>query len=320
MTNRNRFSAFHTFTSQSVMNTIRIAISLIACAATAPAASRTSANYSIAADAADAGGRLVSSTNYANHGSASSVAGISAVAVPIQTVKHGYIGQLYEVTGLVVNATAPAVNEGATLQLAAWRLLDDATFLVTDAGAVTWGIVSGPITSISSGGFLTAGLVYQNTPASVQGTLGTHIGSLNLSVLDSIADNFGAYAGDGIGDDWQVQYFGQDNPLAAPGLDPDGDGGTNLFEFTAGLIPTDPASVFRLRLEAVPGQPTRKNVIFNPRLDGRTYTLKARPALENGSWQPLSSFSQSDNGAERTVTDLNATGTKKFYRVEIMRP
>ena len=302
------------------MNTIRIAISLIACAATATAAPRTSANYSIAADAADAGGRLVTSTNYANHGSASSVAGISAVAATIQTVKHGYIGQLYDVTGLVVNATAPDVNEGATLQLAAWQLLDDATFLATDPSAVTWGIVSGPITSISATGLLTAGLAYQNTPANVQGTLGSYTGSLNLTVLDSIADNFGTYAGDGIGDAWQVQYFGQDNPLAAPGLDPDGDGGTNAFEFTAGLIPTDPASVFRLRLEAVPGQPTRKNIIFNPRLDGRTYTVKARPALESGSWQPLSTFSQSDNGAERTVTDLNGTGGKKFYRVEISRP
>jgi hypothetical protein len=30
-------------------------------------------------------------------------------------------------------------------------------------------------------------------------------------VLDTIADNFGSYAGDGIGDDWQVQYSGVDN-------------------------------------------------------------------------------------------------------------
>ena len=302
------------------MNTIRIAVILVACAVTAQAAPRTSANYSIAAEAADAGGRRAISTNYTNVGSATAVAGVSAVVAPIQTAKHGYIGQLYEITGLIVNSAAPDVNEDATLQLAAWQMLDDATFLATDASAVTWGIVSGPITSISIAGLLTAGLVFQNTSASVQGTLGANTGSLNLTVLDSIADNFGAYAGDGIGDDWQVQYFGQNNPLAAPNLDPDGDGEANAFEFTAGLIPTDPQSVFRLRLEAVPGQPTRKNIIFNPRLDGRTYTVKARPAIESGSWQPLSTFSQSDNGAERTVTDLNAPGVKKFYRVEITRP
>ena len=29
-------------------------------------------------------------------------------------------------------------------------------------------------------------------------------------MLDTIADNFGSYAGDGIGDDWQVQYSGVD--------------------------------------------------------------------------------------------------------------
>lgn len=42
-------------------------------------------------------------------------------------------------------------------------------------------------------------------------------------------------------DAWQNQYFGLDNPLAAPTADPDGE--TNSFEFTAGLIPSDPQSL-----------------------------------------------------------------------------
>ena len=46
-------------------------------------------------------------------------------------------------------------------------------------------------------------------------------------MLDTIADNFGTYAGDGLGDDWQVQYFGLSNPNAAPLLDPDFDGHNN---------------------------------------------------------------------------------------------
>ena len=145
-------------------------------------------------------------------------------------------------------------------------------------------------------------------------------GSLNFTVLDTILDNFGSYAGDGLGDDWQVQYFGQNNPLAAPALDPDGDGLTNLFEFTAGLVPTDPQSHFTLRIQSVPGQPAQKNVVFRPRLDGRTYAVQTRSGLNGGVWTPLISGLASDNGDERIVTDPNATGGLKFYRIQITRP
>ena len=285
----------------------------------AAAGQRTSANYTITADTADAGGLRAASVNYTNAGSASLLAGISTLAAPAGMAKTGYIGQLYDVSGLIVNSATPSVDEAGTLQLAAWQLLDDATFLATDPGAVTWGIVSGPVTGVSATGLATAGLVFQTTSATVSGTFGGFTGSLNFTVLDSIPDNFGAYAGDGIGDDWQVQYFGQNNPLAAPARDPDGDGQNNLFEFAAGLVPTDPASVFQMRLAPVAGQPARKRIIFSPRLAGRAYVVESRLTLGD-AWQPLTSTSQSDNGTERTVTDLNATGAKKFYHVEITKP
>ena len=112
------------------------------------------------------------------------------------------------------------------------------------AASITWSIVSGPLTGINSNGLATAATVYQNTSATAQGVYAGDTGALNLTVLDTIPDNFGSYAGDGIGDDWQFQYFGLSNPNAAPLLDPDHDGHNNLFEFTAGIIPTDAASKF----------------------------------------------------------------------------
>ena len=301
------------------MKTLSFAILCLISGSAALAGPRTSANYSILTDTLDAAGTRTTSTRYTNAGSASSIAGISTIAAPAETAKTGYMGQLFEVTGLVLNSAALDVNEAGTLQLAAWQLLDDATFLAVDASAVSWGTVSGPITGVSANGLATSGLVFQNTSATVQGTFGGFTGSLNFTVLDSIPDNFGTYAGDGLGDDWQVQYFGQNNPLAAPARDPDGDGQSNLFEFTAGLIPTDPASAFHLRIAPVPGQSSQKKVIFSPRLDGRTYIVQSRLTL-SGAWQPLVTSTQSDNGTERTVTDLDSTGTTKFYRVEITRP
>jgi hypothetical protein len=140
-------------------------------------------------------------------------------------------------------------------------------------------------------------------------------------VTDSLPDNYGSYAGDGLPDSWQNQFFGLNNPNAAPGVDHDGDGQNNLFEHTANTVPTNSASLFVLRIASVTGQPTQKNLIFSPRWTDRTYTPVFRTNLVSGaSWTNLTSISTSDNGSERTVTDLDATGNSKFYRIQISNP
>lgn len=292
---------------------------VIACTLTpAHAAPRTSANYSVATDSVDAGGSRTTSAVYTNNGSLGGITGISTAA-PAETANYGYIGQLYEVTGLALAATPTTVNEGGTRQLSASQLLDDATTIAVNTSAVAWSVASGPLTSINAAGLATAGIVYHNTAATAQGGYAGNTGTLNLTVLDTLPDNFGTYAGDGLPDSWQAQYFGLNNPNAAPGLDPDNDGQTNFFEYTAGIVPTDPLSRFLLRIEPVPGQPGRKDLIFSPRLLDRTYQVKSNTAL-SGPWLPLVSFTTIDAADQRTVTDLNATGAKKFYHVEITKP
>jgi len=288
--------------------------------AAAEAGPRNSASYRILTESVDHGGKLSTSAIYRNDGSICSVAGISSVAVPANTVKVGYIAQLYEVTGLVVTSATTTVNEAATLQLSAWELLDDVTYLDIPASWVSWSVVNGPIASISDVGLASAGIVFQSTPAMVKCSFGNYTSSLNLTVLDSITDNFSTYAGDGIGDDWQVQYFGQNNPLAGPNIDVSGTGQTNLFKYIAGLNPLNPNSRFTLRIEPVPGHPEQKSLIFSPRFNDRTYTVKAKPSLITGTYSALVHTSISDSGQERTVTDLNATGATKFYQVEIVKP
>lgn len=286
--------------------------------AAAHAGSRTSANYTLATDIADAGGNRTTSAAYTNDGSLGGITGISTAA-PAETARNGFIGQLYEVTGLVLAATPTTVNESGTLQLGASQLLDDATTVAVNAASVAWSVASGPLASIDATGLATAGIVYQNTAATAQGSYAGNTGTLNLTVLDILPDNFGTYAGDGLPDSWQFQYFGLNNPNGAPALDPDGDGQTNLFEYTAGIIPTDPLSRFLLRIEPVPGQPGRKDLIFSPRLLDRTYQVKSNTAL-SGPWLSLGSFTTTDAADQRTVTDLNATGAGKFYHVEITKP
>lgn len=299
----------------------RAALFLALLSATAHAGPRTSTNYSITIDTVDGGGQRATSSSslYTNDGSAGSVVGISSVASPAETAKDGYIGQLYEVAGLVVSASPATVNETATLQLSASQLLDDTSSLAVNATSVTWSVLSGPITGISTAGLATAGAVPQNTAASVQGIFGGFTGSLNLTVLDTIPDNYGSYAGDGIDDAWQMQYFGQNNPQAAPGYVSDGSGLTNLFKYIAGLIPGNAASRFILEVNPAGGQPGQFNIVFTPSLTDRNYTVQYKENLTDATWSILAG-PFAGNGSTQTVTDPTTIKAHRFYQVQVTKP
>ena len=281
----------------------------------AHAGPRSSTSYSVPTDSADSGGSRATSTSYTSDGSLGGITGIATVAAPAETAKSGYIGQLYEVTGLQLASSPLTINETGTRQLGGSQLLDDGSTLAVPAASITWTVQSGPITGISSGGLATAGTVGQDSAAVVQGSYLGLNGTLGLTVLDTIQDNFGSYASDGIPDSWQLQYFGSNNPLAAPNADASGTGQNNLFKYIAGLNPTDPGSRFVSAVGPVSGSHT---ITFGPRLTDRSYTVQFSTNLTD--WLPLTGASTQDNGQTRTVTDPDATATTKFYRVQVSYP
>jgi hypothetical protein len=306
---------------------ICLGITVIFLALSAHGAPRTSADYSIPNDSTDAAGVHAQSANYSVNGSAVGEFGAGANALVASAAyigKGGFVGELYEVISLSITASpSNNLSETASRQLNAAPQADDSTTLAGfNPSSVAWSIISGPIASISSSGLATAGNTYQDTPATVGGTAQSLSGQLNLMILNVTNDDFGTYAGDQIDDSWQVQYFGQPpNANASPSADPDGDGQVNLFEFTAGLVPTDSTSRFVLKIQSVGGQPSQKNLIFNPIAGGRTYTVQFTTTLISPlSWAPLTGTTEGDIGTERTVNDPNATGAKRFYRVEISKP
>ena len=152
-------------------------------------------------------------------------------------------------------------------------------------------------------------------------------GTLNITgdgVFQQLQPNPPDSVGDGLPDWWRQRYFGGDgtttNHLSCATCDADGTGQNNWFKYVTGLDPTNPASLFTLRA-AVTGQPNESQVIFSPRWTDRTYTVLFRTNLVSGQpWQNLTNANQSDNGAERTVTDLGATKRTKFYRIQITYP
>ena len=231
-------------------------------------------------------------------------------------VKSGYAGQLYDLVALQVTASPTSLNENATRQLSAAGLYDDDT-LGELAGSAEWSVVGGPLVSIDAAGLATADDVYEDTVATAQGTCDARTGTVGLLVLNTDPDNYGAYAGDILPDDWQVNNFGTDNADAAPAADPDGDGQTNMFEYVIGTLPTNEASKFALEIVPVAGQPLQMDVIYDPVFPDRSYEVEYSLNLAGGAWSDLQGESVSTNGLECTARDLTATNLATFYRVNV---
>ena len=282
---------------------------------------RVSANYSIFTDTTDTAGQRTASASglYTNVGSAGTLVGVSSSADEV--ARHSYIGQLYDLAGYGLLATDYYPAELGTTQLITVRTTDEGTNVVIPTTGFTFSVVSGPLAGVSAGGLVTAGAVYENTAAVVGATSAEFAGQLLLSffVQDTIPDNYGSYAGDGLPDSWQKQYFGLNNPLAAPGADADGTGQTNLFKYLAGLNPLDPNSRFVLEIHNGI-LATERRLVFYPRLPDRTYTIEYRPNLTAGQWDPLGGTTFSDLGDSRTITDHNAATPVRYYRVVITKP
>ena len=285
--------------------------------------SRSSASYFVLEDSIDAtGGRLLSAS-YAFNGTAAGEFGAGANGVASSgsyIVKAGLVGQLYDILGFVIGANPTTLPEGGILQLLAGHLVDDGSLLQLPATAIAWSVQGGPLVSISADGIATADIVYTDTNASVMGTFGSASSSLMLTVLNLNSDDLPGYAGDGIDDDWQVQYFGlPPNPSAGPNIDADGSGLGNLFKFVAGLNPLD-GSRFDVTTAKGSAESGQMTITFKPIVTGRTYLVQWTSSVATPDWEPLVQSNSSDNGNERTVTDLNAFPAPKFYRVQISKP
>ncbi len=278
----------------------------------------TSANYSLVPDAVDSGGLRGTSASYSLN--ASAMAG-GAGASSGYTTRTGFAGQLEDpVSGgavpiaIRITALPAALNEAGSRQLAAFILNNDGRLTPLAADSVSWSVQSGPLTGISAGGLATAAGVYQDSAALVRGTWESFAATVNLTVLNTLPDNFSTYAGDGLPDDWQVQYFGLNNAKAAPMLDPDGDGWDNLFEYHACLNPADRFSTFSLHISDAPGG--GHQVTFSPRLPDCIYSLQGSNDLR--LWTPVAGAT-SDAGSLRTILDPAGAGRRRFYFMEVRR-
>ncbi|HVM61683.1 MAG TPA: PKD domain-containing protein [Verrucomicrobiae bacterium] len=118
---------------------------------------------------------------------------------------------------------------------------------------------------------------------------------------------------------WLTRYFNCTNCMQSlMNADADGTGQNNLFKYTAGLDPTNPASVFAVSPAGGPNAPGQFTFRFGPVVAGRVYAPQFCTNLSGGVWFPLADYAgPTTNNGQVTITDLDATQPSEFYRVAI---
>lgn len=249
-----------------------------------PASGRASAAYSVEMDAFGAMAGVAASAAYRHVIGAGEAAGGVVTGGGVMQ-RGGYVGQLYDVTGVTFPQNPLEVPELSETSLQLFEVWDDATVWRVPGEATQWTLlVGGEFGTLSPSGGLSAKAVYQNSAILLRAARGPWMAPLTVVVADTILDNFGSYAGDGLSDLWQVKNFGINHPQAGPQDDPDGDGSDNESEYLALTNPNDPGSVFTAVLEAdgVGGLRLAFDSVI-----GRRYWLEASPTLEAPSWQEI---------------------------------
>lgn len=271
----------------------------------------------------DSGGGLSAAANLTLHGSLGGWGGVGVAAAPQQMVRHGYLGQLSEITELALSADPATVDEETATQLQAAAVHHDGILTRLNPSEPAWEAAEWPLAAIDAAGLATAAAVYQDTPGAFGATYRGIAATGELTVLDVDPDNLSAYADDGLPDDWQVLHFGLDNPDAAPEADPTHTGQNNWFRYIAGLNPTNRNERFMLKVQPIGGEPTRRALVYHPVVAGRVYTVMqhTEPGAATETWNTITPLGAAViDGDQATVIDANANEAARYYRMRIEWP
>jgi len=227
-------------------------------------------------------------------------------------VYGGNVGQLCSPVTLTAQAPLSGVPETTACQLSATSANDDGSYSTMD---VAWTVMNGPIVLIDSNGMALAGAVYQDTFATVRAASGSLSATTGVTVVDTLRDNFGLYAGDGVADSWQVQYFGTNNVNGMATAEPNGNGQNNYTAFMAGTCPTNAMDVFRVQsiLRGTGGM----DLVLTPAFSNRTYHIEACANLRAPDWIQVATSVGPAQLTQLAVNNVAATNRVQFYRASI---
>lgn len=138
-----------------------------------------------------------------------------------------------------------------------------------------------------------------------------------FSVASWPAHNLFDADGDGLLDSWELYYFGTTNtPNGGPTQDADGDGTSNLAEYTALTDPTQPASFPKLETPQIAGA---ASVLRWVSKRGRLYTVEFTTNLTmTPAWTVLAgATNRLGDGTVQAATNGPTTTGNRFYRFQV---
>lgn len=128
-------------------------------------------------------GRAVSG-QITNDACISSIGGITEG--PDTENKSGFIGQIYDVSELLITATPSNVSSGGFSTLSFSALLDDSTVIILSPEEVSWDTPVFPIATITASGQLTASTVSSTTSGTVEAHYQNVSGKTSITVSPQI--------------------------------------------------------------------------------------------------------------------------------------
>lgn len=227
------------------------------------------------------------------------------------------------------------ISQGTPLYPPAVALTSAADGL-TKAGAVLHGSVNprglattvtfqyGQDTSYGSSASVTLSPNDSSSPQEVSATLAglmagmTYHYRLNASNLGGSAVSADAtFTTLTMQEDWRKTHFGstENAGAAADDADPDGDGMTNVQEYTAGTSPRSAASVFKIGSVQVNGAVP---AVSFASVAGKTYRVEYRDDLLNGEWNVLQNNLSGTGGMLQVNDNTGTVLGRRFYRAVVV--
>lgn len=124
--------------------------------------------------------------------------------------------------------------------------------------------------------------------------------------------------GDGLTDSWQMFYFmSAEDPDAAPGLDPDGDGMSNLDEYQAGTDPTDPDSALRITAFNLTAAEQTFQLAF-PSVAQHSYQVQRTSSLLAPDWKGFTNAVLGTGALFPLSGPVGTNAPSMFYRVHLV--
>jgi hypothetical protein len=120
-------------------------------------------------------------------------------------------------------------------------------------------------------------------------------------------------------DEWRLYYFGSlTNAAAQDNAAPAGNGVPNWQQYLAGTCPTNALSFLQFHSPGlVSGGEPGINLSW-PTVPGRMYVLESSPTPGGNNWTPLNTNLGDGNAFQVVLT--NATGSARFYRIQLLQP